>query len=94
MKYLKYNLIQKINVGTEEEPIWEETQGSEVRLNYTDKTYDANMAIAKSEAWQGIVDDDPNNDDGLPEPETAQSQAERIADLEEALNMLLTGVTE
>ena len=50
-----------------------------------------NEEIAKQEADNGeytIVDD------GIPEAPKEATQAERIAELEEALNLILEGVTE
>lgn len=50
-----------------------------------------NEQIAKGEADGGVYS---VVDDGLPEPEVQPTDAERIAELEEALDMLLSGVTE
>lgn len=52
---------------------------------------EANVEIAKSEAYNGEYE---IYDDGQPEPEQPMSDAERIAQLEEALELLLNGVTE
>lgn len=52
---------------------------------------EANMEIAKREAYNGEY---TIEDDGQPEPEQPMSDAERIAQLEEALELLLNGVTE
>lgn len=86
MKWIRYiGSIGKQNVGTEENPIWEDI------LNPMAKAYcEANEEIAKEEAYNGeyeIVDD------GQPEPEAQPTDAERISELEEALDMLLNGVT-
>lgn len=86
MKWIKYQLCNRVNIGTEEEPEWHESFVG-VRLPYTEKT----VRLAEKEAYNGeyeIVDD------GEPEPEPVPSDAERIADLEEALEMILSGVTE
>ena len=61
--------------------------GNEVEMGWNE----ANEEIAKLEADNGeytIVDD------GLPEPEPQLTDADRIAELESALEMLLSGVTE
>ncbi len=87
MQVIRYNLIAKINTGTEGEPIWEESKGYAVTMGYSER----NLEIAKAEAWQGEVE---IVDDGEPEPEETVSDSERIAELEEALEMLLSGVTE
>ena len=52
---------------------------------------EVNEEIAKREADNGAYE---IIDDGLPEPEPQPTDAERIAELEEALAMLLSGVTE
>ena len=52
---------------------------------------EANEEIAKREADNGEY---TIEDDGQPEPEVQPSDAERIAELEEALALLLSGVTE
>ena len=52
---------------------------------------EANEEIAKKEAYNGEY---TIEDDGQPEPVPQQTQEERIAELEEALEMLLSGVTE
>lgn len=87
MKIIKYKFLSaEINRGTEEEPNIDKVF-IDVRMPYTE----ANEKIAKAEAYNGeyeIVDD------GQPEPESKPTDAERIAELEEALEMLLSGVTE
>ena len=50
-----------------------------------------NEQIAKGEADGGVYS---VVDDGLPEPEVQPTDTERIAELEEALDLLLSGVTE
>lgn len=52
---------------------------------------EANEEIAKREAYNGEY---TVEDDGQPEPEQPMTDAERIAQLEEALELLLNGVTE
>lgn len=52
---------------------------------------DADIERAKEIAWGGEY---TVEDDGQPEPETQPSTEERIAELEEALELLLSGVTE
>lgn len=86
MKILKYILCTKVNHGTEEEPQIEEIL-SPVTMGWNE----ANEEIAKREAYNGEY---TIEDDGQPEPEAKPTEAERIAELEEALDMLLNGVTE
>jgi hypothetical protein len=52
---------------------------------------EANEEIAKREAYNGEY---TIEDDGQPEPEPKQTPEERVAELEEALALLLSGVTE
>ena len=86
MKIIKYNLCTKVNYGTEEEPQIEEIL-SPVAMGWNE----TNEEIAKHEAYNGEY---TIEDDGQPEPVPQQTQEERIAELEEALAMLLNGVTE
>jgi hypothetical protein len=67
-------------------------QGNFIEMGWNE----VNEDIAKQEADNGEY---TIEDDGQPEPETQQSAEERIAEeriaeLEEALSMLLNGVTE
>lgn len=85
MKKLKYNLCTRVNHGTEEEPQIEETL-----LPVTMGWSEANEQIAKREAHNGEY---TIEDDGQPEPVAQRTDTERIVELEEALDMLLSGVT-
>lgn len=86
MKIIKYNLCTKVNHGTEEEP-----QFAEILYHVTMGWNEANEEIAKQEAYNGEY---TIEDDGQPEPEVQPTPEQRIAELEEALAMLLSGVTE
>lgn len=82
MKIIKYKILS--NESTEDNPILLEAE-----IHCKNQTQlDANLPIAEAEAYNGeyIIEDD-----GVEEPIT---DAERIAELEEALYMLLNGVTE
>ena len=85
-KIIKYNLCTKVNHGTEEELKIEEIL-SPVAMGWNE----TNEEIAKREAYNGEY---TIEDDGQPEPVPQQTPEERIAELEEALEMLLRGVTE
>lgn len=61
MKVIKYNLISRVNIGTLEEPIYENRKDVAVTMPYSE----TNLAIAKSEAWEGLVE---VTDDGEPDP--------------------------
>lgn len=85
-KVIKYNLCVKVNHGTEDDSKIEEIF-SPVTMGWNE----ANEEIAKREAYNGEY---TIEDDGQPEPEPKQTPEERIAELEEALALLLSGVTE
>lgn len=61
--------------------------GNDVEMTWNE----TNEEIAKREALNGAY---TIADDGQPEPEAPRTAEERIAELEEALTMLLSGVTE
>lgn len=86
MKNIKYNLCTMVNNGTEENPVIKEIL-SPVEMGWNE----ANEEIAKREAYKGEY---TIEDDGQPEPEAQQTPEERIAELEEALELLLSGATE
>lgn len=86
MKIIKYKFLSaEVNHGTEENP--------NIKNVFVDKFMSwnkANEEIAKREAYNGEY---TIEDDGV--EETIESTPEeRIAELEEALDMLLNGVTE
>ena len=85
-KIIKYNLCTKVNHGTEEEPNIVEIL-SPVKMGWNE----ANEEIAKAEAYNGEY---TIEDDGEPEPEVQPTPEQRITELEEALELLLSGVTE
>ena len=94
MKKLKYKyLYAEIKRGTEEEPIIEQ-----IFLEKSMDWNEANEEIAKREAYNGEYTID---DDGQPEPESTPTLEDRVGTLEsdsaetkEALELLLSGVTE
>ena len=87
MKKVKWLFLSsEINYGSEET--------SDIRRTFIPKDFpysDETLEAAKREAYNGEYE---VYDDGLPEPEVLPTDTERIAQLEEALNMLLSGVTE
>ena len=86
-KVIKYKFLSaEINHGTEEEPNIEQ-----IFLDKSMGWSEANEEIAKREAWGGEY---TVEDDGADEPEAKPSPEERISDLESALELLLSGVTE
>ena len=92
-KILKYNLCTIINRGTEEEPKIKEIL-SPVTMGWNE----ANEEIAKKEAYNGEY---TIEDDGQEEVQPKATLETRVTDLEtetadlnEALTMILSGVTE
>ena len=85
MKVIKYRLCTMINIGTEDQPKWKQ-ELSRVEMVWNE----INEETAKKEAYDGEY---TIEDDGV-EESTEPTQEERIAELEEALELLLSGVTE
>ena len=54
MKLLKYQLMTEVNLGTEEQPDIVQTFNA-VELRCQDDRLEANLSIAKSEAYNGEV---------------------------------------
>ena len=91
-RIISYKFLScEINRGTEAEPSIEQVFLDKEVLCPTELSYNANLLIAQKEAYNGEY---TVKDDGQPEPEAQPTKAERIAELEEALDMLLNGVTE
>ena len=83
-KVIKYNICTRVNHGTEKQP-----QMEDALFPVTMDWNEINEEIAKKEAYNGEY---TVEDDGLPEPEPTDT--ERIGELEAALDLLLSGVTE
>lgn len=93
MKIIKYYLCVKVNTGTETEPEYIDLL-SAVEMPWNE----GNEAIAKAEAYKGEY---TIEDDGVPEPVVNSTLENRVESLEtdstemkEALEMILSGVTE
>ena len=85
MKAIKYKFLSaEVNRGSDEKPNMEQ-----IFLDKTVPWNETNEELAKREAYNGEY---TVEDDGQPEPEATPE--ERIAELEEALSLLLSGVTE
>lgn len=88
-KVIKYKFLScEINHGTEENPDIERMVLDKEILCKTEAIFEFSLPIAVKEAYNGeyIVEDDGEGEEISPE--------QRIAELEEALDLLLTGVTE
>lgn len=94
MKKIKYKFLScEVNHGTEEKPDIEQ-----IFLNAIMTYSEANEEIAKKEAYNGEY---TIEDDGQEEPEATPTLEDRVGTLEsdsaetkEALELLLSGVTE
>ena len=82
MKIIKYNLCNRVNHGTEDEPVYEDVL-LPVEIHCAAADLAANEEIAKQEAYNGEY---TVEDDGQPEPVKEPTS-------EELFNVLL-GVTE
>ena len=81
-KWIKYY------INTPIEKDWERVENLTAKaMSYSEE----NLTIAEKEAYNSQY---TVEDDGQPEPEVQHTEAERISELEEALAMLLSGVTE
>ena len=79
MKILKYQLMRKVNYGTEETPdIVQTLHDCEIRCS--DANFEANYAIAQAEAYNGDVTVEEVEDPVVP-----PSTEERVTALEDAL---------
>lgn len=85
-KVILYQLCTPVNHGTQENPKWEDVLFP-VKLGWNA----VNEEIAKREAYNGEY---YIGDIELEELEVAPNQEARIRELEEALELLLSGVTE
>ena len=92
-KIIKYKFLScEVNNGTEENLDIEQIILDASIVCPNQAVFDANYPIAEKEAIPGTIEVTGEFD---PEPETPEiTQEERIAELEEALDMLLNGVTE
>lgn len=88
MKKISYKYCVKANYGTEENPNYVDTFLNKTLSCHTDEEYEKNLLIAKQEAYNGEYTVEEVDEPEIP------TDAERIAELEEALNMLLNGVVE
>lgn len=99
MKIIKYKFLScEVNHGTEENPNIEQIILDKSIECPNQTAYDANYPIAEKEAIPGTIEVTGEFD---PEPEAAPTLEERVgtveddvADLSEALDMILNEVTE
>ena len=85
MKVIRYNLCTTVDCGTDGVPLWEEVLFP-VAMGWNE----VNEEIAKREAYNGEYTIEEDGEDESTEP----TQEERITELEEALELLLSGATE
>ena len=82
MKVLKYRLMTEVNHGTEKNPNIVQTFDA-VEIHSPDDVFEANLAIAQAEAYNGEY---TIEDDGEPEPEPTEQEQLR-ADVDFLLAM-------
>ena len=101
MKIIKYKTMRECNYGTDKKPNIVQTFNA-CEIQCSDETFEANYATALKEAYNGEV-----TVEEVADPEREPTTEERIAALEEnkanqtdvdelteALDMILSGVTE
>ena len=91
MKILKYHLCARVNHGTEESPLWEEILYP-VEMDWNE----TNEEIAKKEAWGGeyTIEDDGREAEALTLDDRVEALETDSTEMKEALDMILSGVTE
>lgn len=90
-KIIKYKFVAgERNTGAEEKPNVEQIILDKEMECKTQTDFDANYPVVGKEAIPGTIEVSGEFDDEPTEP----TQEERITELEEALEMLLNGVTE
>lgn len=92
MKWITYKFLScEINHGTEEKPDIKQVILDKKIACSTDAILEANLSLVKAEAYNGEY---AIEDDGQSVPVEEATPQERIAELEEAFALLLSGVTE
>lgn len=86
MKIIKYKICNRVNHGTEEEPLWEDVLYP-VEIRCTADKLEANEAIAQKEAYNGEY---TIEDDGQPEPETGETAEAQLDEMAAAIERGLT----
>ena len=92
MKVIKYKIATKVNTGTVDDPVYIDLL-SRVEMPYSE----SNMIIAKKEAYNGDITVEDDGTEETFEPtlnDRVQTLEETSAEMSEALNMILSGVTE
>ena len=88
-KVIKYKFLScEIDHGTDEAPDIEQILIEKAIMCKTEAEYEINLPVAELEAYNGECTVEDVEDEAEP------TQEERITDLEEALSLLLSGVTE
>lgn len=73
MKFIKYQIMQEINMGTEEAPNIHRKLRDVVLGPMSDASFESNYAMAVSEAWNGVVEVEE-----VLHEETSESDAETM----------------
>ena len=90
MKYWKYQLLQnRINEGTEENPVWKEYFVPKMII-----ATEENEEIAKAEAYNGEYEIFDDGIEEIIEPTPQDDTDAMLVDLEYRLTLLELGITE
>lgn len=73
MKQIVYHLKYKRNIGTEQNPVWEESEGPVCSMPYSEDA----LELAQREAYGAVTVED----DGQPEPEALPSVEDTLLDM-------------
>ena len=88
MKTIKYQFLScEINCGTEENPDFEQILLEKTMFCKNEREFDECYPVAESEAVSEIIVEGAFEEEEL-------TEKDRIAQLEEAMELLLSGVTE
>ena len=89
MKVIKYKVVKEYDYGTPDKPDVQQDI-HEAQIEYTG---DASVEFVRKEAYNGEYE---ILDDGQPEPELSRKEQLEtdVAELKEAVDLLLSGVTE
>ena len=87
-KIIKYNLVEEVNVGTEEEPIIGRRKGALVEIPCTEDVLESNLAMARKEAFEEPTVE-PSD-----EPEIYQPTVQEQLDAQAAAILELMGVID
>ena len=90
MKIIKYNLTEKVNIGTEEEPIIERRKGALVEIPCTEDVLESNLAMARREAFEEPTVE-PSDDPEIYQPTIQEQLDAQAAAIVELMGVIYNG---